>query len=200
MTEIIIVRYNVPDYEQQAVGAVFETVDDRKTPYHITYYDNYEKDENLSVVWNRLIKRSNAEYICLLNNDTAPQGDWLEKLLSSLKGRVGAVGPISNSAGGHQGGHKNAYPDVGEKECTMLSGFCVVFPKKVWEELGGFDEKYHLYGEDSDFFRRMREKYKLITRFDTFVWHKGKASTPEAIKRGKDIESIKKESSARYQQ
>ena len=199
MVEIIIVRYNLPEYEAECVASVLANTDDRKTPFHLTYYDNYEKDENLSVVWNRLIKRSNADYIILLNNDTIVKPEWLEKLLDATKlKKFGAVGAISNRAGGHQGGWKKS-PHDQVVQCSMLSGFACLFPKKVWEELGGFDEKYVLYGEDSDFFNRMRKKYWLYTHYGVHIYHYKAKSTSEAEKRGKDIKKIQKESGARFQ-
>jgi len=132
MIEIIIVKYNTPNYENETIQQVLNTV---STPYHLTVYDNYLLDENLSVVWNRLIERSNAEYICLLNPDTVPHNDWLEKLLETFEnGKVGAVGPVSNHAGGRQGGHKKVYEKGKTQSTSMLSGFCMVFPKSVCSE------------------------------------------------------------------
>lgn len=171
------------------------------TPYHLTIYENYQRDRNLSTVWNDLIRRSDAEYICILNNDTVPQGDWLEKLLSTFQEekRLGAVGPISNCAGGLQGGHQR--PTNGKIEASILSGFCAVFPKKVWEEVGGFDEDFHLYGEDSLFFKQVIKKgYRLIIRLDTFVYHHGHKSTEVAEARGKNITQIRKDAANKYRE
>ena len=197
MLEIIIVKYNLRDYENETISQVLETV---KIPYHLTVYENYERDGNLSTVWNDLIRRSDAEFIILLNNDTVPSKDWVENLLDILKDKkVGAVGPISNRAGGFQGGHKRAqkYPMV--VEASMLSGFCLSFRKETWEEVGGFDERYKLYGEDSQFCVDLKKKgYKLIIRYDTFVYHHKAKSQPIAEDRGKDIEAIKKESQALF--
>ena len=200
MVEIIVVRYNLAQLEADCLCSVLEHTDDRETPYHITFYDNYEKDENLSVVWNRLIKRSNADYIMLLNNDTLVKADWLKKLLEATKlKKFGAVGAVSNRAGGHQGGWEES-PHNEIVQCVMLSGFAVLFPKKVWKDIGGFDENYKLYGEDSDFFDRMRDKYNLYTHYGVHIFHYKAQSTKEAEKRGKDIKKIQQESAQRYQQ
>ena len=167
----------------------------------MTVYENYYKDENLSVVWNKLVNESRAEYVCLLNNDTVPNGNWLELLLEEMKDGVGAVGPISNSAGGHQGGFSNSLKEKTVKECNMLSCFCVLIDKKAFQAIGGFDERFKLYGEDSDLFHRMRKAgYKLITNYNSFVYHHGKASTKVAEARGKDITKIQRESAQLYQE
>lgn len=197
MLEIIIVKYQNKDYEDETISQVLATL---KIPYHLTVYENYERDRNLSVVWNDLIRRSDAEYICLLNNDTVPSMGWIEKLLEVVKDpKVGAVGPISNRAGGHQGGFKGVVEDK-TQDCTNLSGFCLVFRKEVWEKVGGFNEAYKLYGEDSQFVADIRKAgLKLVTHYGVFVYHHGHKSTAVALKRGKDIDAIKKESAAIYQ-
>ncbi len=41
-------------------------------------------------------------------------------------------------------------------EVETLSGGCALFSRKVWEETGGFDERFPLYFEDTDWFRRLR--------------------------------------------
>jgi len=192
MLDIIIVKYNNRDYENETISQVLETLE---IPYHLTVYENYERDRNLSTVWNDLIRRSDADVICLLNNDTVPAKGWIEKLLEVVKNpKVGAVGPISNRAGAHQGGFKKAIEDK-LVECTTLSGFCLVFRKEVWDKVGGFDENFKLYGEDSQFVANIRNHgFKLITHYGVYVYHHGHKSTAIALKRGKDIESIKKES------
>lgn len=40
----------------------------------------------------------------------------------------------------------------------MLSGACILTSKKVLLEVGGFDERFHLYYEDADWCRRVRAK------------------------------------------
>jgi len=198
MLELIIVKYNNREYENDTIQQVLQTVN---IPYHMTVYENYDKDENLSVVWNRLIKRSNAKYICLLNNDTVPREEWLVKLMEVVKKKdFGAVGPISNHAGGHQGGFTGPQEDK-VVDCLMLSGFCMLFPKSVWKKVGGFNEDYHLYGEDSDFCRKITKAgYRMFTHYGAYVYHHGSKSMSIAEERGKDIKQIRKEASQRYQQ
>jgi len=198
MLEILIVKYGLPDYEADCVNQVMKTVG---VPYHLTVYDNFPLDEPLSVVWNKLIRRSNANFICLLNNDTIPHKGWVEKMLEVYKDKkdVGAVGCVSNTAGSIQGGFKKPLKEKKIQRVNMLSGFCMLFEKSVWERVNGFDERFKLYGEDSDFCRKiMRLELNLYVRFDAFVYHYGRKSTPNAVKRGKDIAKIKEESSRLY--
>lgn len=198
MIDIIIVKYNNPKYEKECIKSVLKYTN---VPYNLIVYENYYKDENLSRIWNKLIKKSDSEYICLLNNDTKVTPKWLEKLLSvfEVKKDAGAVGPITNSAGGLQGGFQEPVNPLGKEnivENNFLSGFCMVFPKKVWEEVGGFDEEFHLYGEDDDFCVRVKNAgYKLYIHLGVWVWHKGSASKEVAEKKGKNIDEIRKISS-----
>lgn len=186
LVELIIVRYGAVEYLKQCVEQVLQVTD---YPYHLTIYDNYPNDENLSVVWNRLIARTDADYICLLNPDTIPERGWLTRLMSTFdKPKIGAVGAISNTAGGFQGGHQKSVKNGQNKALTTLSGFCLLFPKRIWKEVGGFDERFHLYGEDSLFTARIKKAgYQLIARTDTFVYHYKEKSRAVAEARGKDI-------------
>ncbi len=48
-------------------------------------------------------------------------------------------------------------------EVDTLSGGCVVFRRELWEESGGFDERFPLYFEDTDWFRRVKDLgYSLV--------------------------------------
>lgn len=199
--EIIIVKYGLPELEAECVASVEEHTQD--VEYVLTVHDNYDADEGLSKVWNNLIRASDAEYICLLNNDTRVESSWLRKLLECLEEneRLWAVGPMTNSATGPQGScRKFQTKEKRLMDATYpLVGFCLVFPKSVWEELGGFDEGYELYGEDSDFCMEIHERgYSTAIRTDVFIFHHGKSSQPIAEARGKDILALKKKSKERF--
>ncbi len=48
-------------------------------------------------------------------------------------------------------------------EVETLSGGCALFSRDLWEETGGFDERFPLYFEDTDWFRRVRSRgYSLL--------------------------------------
>jgi GT2 family glycosyltransferase len=44
------------------------------------------------------------------------------------------------------------------REVGVISGCFLLVPKAVWNELGGFDERYFMYGEDVDLAMRARAR------------------------------------------
>lgn len=183
MTEIFLILYKMPILEK----ACIDSIKAYTTDYKLTVYDNAPKNENLGMLWNRLIKASTCENICLLNTDTLVEPKWLEKLEECLMPGVGAVGPTTNSCRTHQNDERSTgsisltevYP--GE----MLSGFCLLFPKKVWENVGGFPEDFGFYGQESAWLAKVEKAgFRQVWRKDVFVYHYGSASAKEAEKRG----------------
>jgi GT2 family glycosyltransferase len=150
-------------------------------------------------VWNDAIRASDAEYICLLNNDTRVEAAWLEQLLECFEDeKVGIAGPITNNCSGSQA----STPRTTHKQLNYtryLVGFCMVFPRSMWEEIGGFDEEFELYGEDTDFcMEALARDYRLCVRTDVFVFHHRAASTGVAENRGKDMVAIRQASKERF--
>jgi len=189
-TDIILIKYNNRDWEDKAVQAVIKYTDQ---PYHLTVYDNYPQNNNIGKLWNKLIDQSDAEYICLLNTDAEVTEGWLYKLLEVFEREklVGCVGPTTNHAKNHQNScpPSNNYDVVDfaktyEGEC--LGGFCLVFPKYVWEDVGGFDENFGFYGQEVNLLDKMTARgYKQIWRKDAFVWHEGQATVKKEVQAGR---------------
>lgn len=66
----------------------------------------------------------------------------------------------------------------GVTEMEIVSGACVLIRKEVLEETGGFDEKYFLYFEDSDFIKRVRSAgFKTFYNGQVTIYHKVSQST-----------------------
>lgn len=61
---------------------------------------------------------------------------------------------------------------------TVASGCCVLFSMEVFDKVGTFDEKFFVYGEDTDMFIRMlRNKSKLLYDPTIIIGHKISLST-----------------------
>ena len=183
MVDIIIVRFNALEYEQDCVRSVLHFTTNCK----ITVYDNYTQKENIAQLWNRLIRQSECEYVCLLNSDTVVSRGWLEGLLEvfNYEENVGAVGPSTSSSRNPQAiGNKENWqkPELVDFEqeygkTHQLSGFCLLVSKKAWKDAGGFPEDLGFYGQENVFLNRVQKKgYKTIWRKSVFVYHYGSVS------------------------
>ena len=65
---------------------------------------------------------------------------------------------------------------------SMLSGACLLAPKNVVDVCGGFDERFHLYYEDSDWCRRVRRQgYRLYYIPEADVAHLYNQSARQAV-------------------
>ena len=68
-------------------------------------------------------------------------------------------------------------PDVTET-IEALSGAAMMFRREVFESIGGFDEKFFMYGEDLDFCKRVYDKgWKTVYVSDSKIVHLGGGSS-----------------------
>jgi len=67
---------------------------------------------------------------------------------------------------------KNNIPFT-EGRSTKLptTGCCMIFKRTVFDEIGGFDERFQIFHEDVDFHVRINEKYTLGVAVDILVYH-----------------------------
>lgn len=154
---------------------------------------------------NHAAKLARGEYIVFLNNDTQVKEEWLSSLLELIKsdnkigmvgskliypdGRLQEAGGIiwSDASGWNYGREQN--PDMPEynyvRECDYISGASIMLRRELWEEIGGFDERYKpAYCEDSDLAFQVRKKgYKVMYQPKSVVVHY------EGVSNGTDLES-----------
>jgi GT2 family glycosyltransferase len=119
--------------------------------------------------------QARGDLLVILNPDAAPRPGFGEAIRRPwLEQRGWAAwqalvadgdGATINSAGNPvhftgivwAGGHGRPIaeaPSAGE--VTALSGACLAIPRRVWEEVGGFPERFFLYHEDVDLSLRLR--------------------------------------------
>jgi len=191
---IIVIGYAQPKLERACLKAIHANT---AHPYLLTYFDNYASGWSLTAAWNNLVACSPCETICLLNNDTEVYPDWLTLLYDTLwkfhedftgtKRLIGIVGPSTNQCHSPQktiSTFVEAKKHQGEIEVMPqpISGFCFLFAKSTWIRLDGFDKRYDLYGQESDFADRAMKRldYFCGWRKDAFVFHHGEASVKAA--------------------
>lgn len=146
---------------------------------------------------------SRGKYLCFLNSDTLVPPGWLERLLvAARKPGVGAVGPITKDQGRFTYGYPYAWPppwlSINEdtvalidqavqrwsnghtKSTSWLSGYCLLIPRGVIDQVGLFDERFFFAWEDVDYSIRLRFfGYELLQVNSLFVHHTFGASTSQ---------------------
>lgn len=144
----------------------------------------------------RYALKNNADYILLLNNDTVVDHNFLSKLIEISKKdqHIGIVSPkIYYAKNPHliwaTGAFENkkskfGYIDLGFQikdigqfnkilEVDCVWGCCMLINKKVFKDIGLFDDEYFLYAEDIDFCYRVKQSgYKIIFQPESIIWHK----------------------------
>lgn len=174
--EIIMLKFEEPpEIIDEAISRIIHNTE---WPFKLTVYDNRLNSPNTSRIWNKLIKESTCDYVCIIDSDAyVPKVEpcWLTRMMDSIE-ETGIVIPVSDAAGGaHQkvsGPQK--YPSV-EKNKDIWSGYCFLVDKLVFEHYGYFDERFYIYGQDSEWAARTRSTGAMM-RTDTLVRHIGGAS------------------------
>ncbi len=132
-----------------------------------------------------------GEHLLFLNNDTLVCPGWLRRMLLKFYAhpQLGMVGPLTNVASnaqlvdqaGSQG--PDNYLDTAarlaeahEGEMVLerrLIGFCMAIPRAVWDQVGGFDERFGIgHYEDDDLCAKVaRAGYMLAVAKDVYIYH-----------------------------
>ena len=151
---------------------------------------------------NHAAASARGRYLLFLNNDTQVQENWLEPLMRLLKqnpfigmtgskliypdGRLQEAGGIiwNDGSAWNYGNRQEAdRPEFNYvKEVDYISGASLMIRKKLWQEIGGFDERYApAYCEDSDLAFEVRKRgYFVVYQPQSVVVHF------EGISNGKD--------------
>jgi len=133
ITEVIVVANGCTDNTKEYVESL-------GSPFKLIWSDEalgYTKAVNLGIL------QAQGEFVILLNNDTVllPQDNnyWLNWMSSMFDDpKMGVVGPLM------------LHDDYADVDCIIF--FCVMIPKKLFDELGILDEIYTPGGgEDIDF-------------------------------------------------
>lgn len=134
--------------------------------------------------------------ILLLNNDTVVTRGWLSGLIDALEREPGAgiAGPMTNEIAGPQKVAAPAYRNHEELEAfadafrsgnygrripaKRLVGFCMLFTRELYEEVGELDERFGSGNfEDDDFcLRAALSGYGCVIAGDVFIHHYGSRS------------------------
>lgn len=139
-----------------------------------------------------LAMQEGYDYFWLLNNDTTVNSMALRALLDKAMSRsdYGIIGsiiieyynPTKVQAWG--GGRINKSlgltslfnQPVKEELVEHILGASMFIPRKVIEDVGGLDDAFFFFMEDTDLSLRIAEKYRIGVSEKSFVFHKGGSS------------------------
>lgn len=141
-----------------------------------------EQNRGYAATNNRAAATATGELLVLLNNDLVLTPGWLEPMLALHRSlpKPGAIGNIQLNAATGSIDHAGIYvtakgkpehdltPAPCAKSCVgsscacyrlspAVTGACLLITRELWQQLGGFDEKFHNGAEDIDLCFRARQ-------------------------------------------
>ncbi|MBI2599429.1 glycosyltransferase family 2 protein, partial [Candidatus Daviesbacteria bacterium] len=147
---------------------------------------------------NEGVKKSAAEYVIFLNNDTAAEKEWLKNLITCAEDHpevisvnskllnfydreiIDGVGILINEVGQARsiGWLEKDQGQFKEQYIFGATGGGSLFKRKEFIKVGMFDERYFMYSEEVDFaFRAQFLGYKSIFCPQAVLYHKHKATS-----------------------
>ncbi len=181
----------------------------------VIVFDNASKDNSLSILrksqyqwikriessqnlffakgYNEAVKHATGDVLFLLNNDTWVKADCCEKIMAGLEEHVGAYAPRQMDYEGNDiieegvAIDKYGFPFQDRRAPIFYAeGSGLVIRKKLFEEMGGFDEKMVMIFEDNDLCWRLRLRgYGIKPLPEAVFYHKGGATIGGAATTGK---------------
>lgn len=146
---------------------------------------------------NRAAEQARGRCILLLNNDTVPHPGWLEAMLRTLDsdpnigvvgsrllypdGTIQHAGVVFTAEGVPEHLHRKVpqnHPEVTfQRDFPAVTGACLLIRTGLYRQLGGFDEQYYMYVEDTDLCLRVWEAgYRVTYCPESVVTHFESAS------------------------
>ena len=170
------------------------------TQFSLPYFQVLVQKENLGFAGgnNHAAQYGRGEYIIFLNADAFPSPDWLAQIYDATKRHPNsffASRLIMANEPEKLDGEWNVYHTSGlvwrkshnqpltqafpvEKEVFSACAAASIYPRRVFEELGGFDEDFFSYVEDIDLdFRLQLQGFSCIYLPTAVVHHVGSGST-----------------------
>ncbi len=189
LVSVIVVNHNRADLLEDCLSSLLEQT---YHPFEILVVDNNSSDHSCAVVEsfrdkrlrrielkenrgfsggnNAGIREASGEFVALLNNDAVADPQWIEVLVSEMRGRkqigmctskvlfsrtniIDKVGHLIYPDGQNRG-RGTGEVDQGQydqlEETFFADGCAALYRKIMLHELGGFDETFFAYGDDAD--------------------------------------------------
>lgn len=209
---ILSVQKAIENLEAEIIVIDNDSKDDscemvRRNFPEITLVENKE-NVGFSKANNQAVAVAKGEYICILNPDTAVAEDTFQQAIKYAESveNIGALGVYLMDGTGNflpeskrnlptpkvslfkLSGFSNKYyantiSETAKGEVAVLVGAFMLLKKSIYNEVGGFDEDYFMYGEDIDFSYKITQAgYKNHYLGSTTVLHyKGESTKKDDI-------------------
>jgi len=153
------------------------------------------KQRGFSVAVNSGVRATHSDLVLLLNNDVAPEVDFLESPQRLFDdSNIFGVSLHESGHGPSRALFNNGIIDIGnpkpESKKTELtfyvSGAAGLFRKSIWQELGGLDERLlsPFYWEDIDIcYRAFKRGYTTLWCYDGRVIHNHESTSSKLPKK-----------------
>ncbi|AXT19460.1 glycosyltransferase [Flavobacteriaceae bacterium AU392] len=191
--EIIVIDNNSSDKSCEMIMQLFPEVHLIKNTENL----GFSKANNLAV------KKAKGKYVCILNPDTVVTENTFKTLLefANSKNNLGVVGcKLIDGSGKLLPESKRNIPYVSAAvfkllgntkryyashlsenrvgKVDVLVGAFMLMKRKLYDELGGFDEDYFMYGEDIDLSYRVLKSGKDNYYYgeETIIHYKGEST------------------------
>ena len=225
LVEIIILNYNNKELSEQCLKSVLKT---DYSNLKITFVDNGSSDksyDSLRKIFGKKVKfirneknlgfaegnnvamrKSNAKYICLLNNDTTVKKDWIKKLVNFMETNenVGICQPKVLSLkdkryfeyAGASGGFLDVFgytlcrgrvfddkeKDIGQydykREIFWACGVAMFIRRDILKKIGYLDKDFFAYAEELDLNWRAHLIGKEVWAVpSSVIYHLGKGTS-----------------------
>ena len=208
--DIIIPIWNQLEFTRDCIDSVIRNTN---YPYRIILVDNASDDEtrlyleglrfkgqgpeiilirndvNAGFVKavNQGLKISDAEYVCVLNNDTVAAPGWIRRMIDFAEAH-NDVGLINPQCDGHGAMAIDEYAKSLERnkgiymEMNQCQGFAMLVKREVIKKIGYLDEAFGIGGfDDTDYSMRAHKAgYRSVAIYDAYVYHRLHASFDKA--------------------
>lgn len=152
---------------------------------------NYDKNIGLTGGVNEALKLVKTKYVLLINPDTILDKDTIKELMGVMekdekiafqtatiynfkeKDKIDSFGGRISFFTGIGKPLKVEYNSRELKYGEYCDACCLMFNREVFNELGGYDDRYFAYAETEDvLFKAMKKGYKVYMNTRAKVWHK----------------------------
>ncbi len=216
---VVILNYNGKRFLEQFLAGVITS----SAPHEVIVADNASTDDSIAYLkanfpnvkliqnsenlgyaggYNEALKKVEANYYMLLNNDVEVGSNWLQPLVELMESdeKIAASQPklidhknrslfeYAGASGGFMDAYgypfcrgrifdfieedKGQYNDV--REVFWVSGACLLVRSKVFWQVGGFDADYFAHMEEIDLCWRMQNLgHKVVVNPASKVFHVG---------------------------